>query len=281
MRALAGLLALITVAAAAWADEARNVPATGSKLTYRLITQTIVGGKTITAGMVYTYIVTASDGAAAEGVIKPVARIIHCDGGAADLACRDVPNSRIEGDLLTQSIGGDAAEALAKHSHFKLAYFLPEERRFPFPASRDPQHAFGEIGPDPDFVLTNTLKCDSTALAAFMPIGKAPHIALECETSVERTPSQRHNIAAQASREPVSYDITYAGDGWVTLPSGNWPVKKLAFKTTPKDPDHLAGEGETLFSPQLGAVIKTHAVGKTPAASSTTETTVELISVEP
>jgi hypothetical protein len=55
----------------------------------------------------------------------------------------------------------------------------------------------------------------------------------------------------------VSFDISYTGDGWITLPSGNWEVKRLAFKMTPEDPSRIASEGESLFSPQLGVIVKT------------------------
>jgi hypothetical protein len=66
----------------------------------------------------------------------------------------------------------------------------------------------------------------------------------------------------------------------ITLPSGNWEVKKLAFKVTPEDPARVASEGESLFSPQLGVIVKTHRVGESASAQSTSETTTELISVE-
>lgn len=279
MRTAVFLLALVAFTATGRADE-RNTPALGMKLTYRFTTLTTIGGRTFGGGMVYTYVVTASDGKTAEGIIKPVAQITRCNG-PADILCRDIPNAHIEGDLLTRPIPSDAAEGLAKHSHFKLVDFLSEERKFPFPASRDPKNVLGEAGPDPDFVLTNTLRCDLSPLAAFVPVGKAPHVALDCEAGVERTASRTHNIAAQSSKGPVTYDITYTGDGWVTLPSGNWEVKKLAFKMMPKDPALPASSAETFFSPQLGAVVKTHLVGKNPSAKATSENTTELISVTP
>jgi hypothetical protein len=129
--------------------------------------------------------------------------------------------------------------------------------------------------------MTNTLNCDPAALAGFAPVGTAPHVAFDCEFGFESTASRSQSVPARSSHDAVTYDFTYAGDGWVTLPSGNWAVKKLAFKMTPKDPSHPGSEGESLFSPQLGAVVKTRSVGNNAANGATTETTAELISVEP
>jgi hypothetical protein len=283
MRALTVLLALLALTGAARADDGRAVPALGSNLTYRVLTQTTMGARTFGGGMTLTNIVTASDASSAEGVIKPTARIIHCNNGAADPICRDVPGGHIEGDLLTQPIGSKAGDSLAKHSHFKLVYFLPEERTVPIPASRDPKEPFGEVGSEPAFIVTDTLKCDPAALAAFVPIGKAPHAVLACEITIENTASRTGKPPAQATHYTVSYDLTYTGDGWVTLPSGSWPVKKLDFKMIPTDPSHAdsGGEGEILFSTQLGALVKKHTIAHDPAAHSMTETTIELISVTP
>ena len=281
MRALVCLLALFAAGASARADESRAVPAVGSKLTYRFVTQTISAGRTTASGMIYTYIVTAGDASSAEGIIKPLALIVHCNNGAADPACRDVPGARIEGDLLTQPVGADAGDSLSRQSWFKLVYFLPAERKLPVPGPRDPKAPLGEIGPEPDFVLTNTLDCDLAALASFLPVGSSPHVALSCQTVAGHSASRAGRLGAQTAEDTITYDITYTGSGWVTLPSGNWEVKKLAFKLTPKDPKHPAAEGESLFSPQLGALVRTHTVGMNPAARSTTENTSELIAVAP
>ncbi|MFZ2005197.1 MAG: hypothetical protein WAV02_08935 [Stellaceae bacterium] len=80
IRALAGAIALLAATGVAHADEVRTVPAPGIKLTYRLVSTIKTPTKTISTGQVYTYIVAKSDGTTAEGVIKPNAIIIPCEG---------------------------------------------------------------------------------------------------------------------------------------------------------------------------------------------------------
>jgi hypothetical protein len=81
MRLCAPLLALLAMGGVAHADEARNVPAVGSKLTYRSVSTTTMPRATLTRGEVYTHIVTAAEVAEAEGIIKPRAVIISMQGG--------------------------------------------------------------------------------------------------------------------------------------------------------------------------------------------------------
>jgi hypothetical protein len=83
------------------------------------------------------------------------------------------------------------------------------------------------------------------------------------------------------AHDTVSMEFSYAGNGWVTLPSGNWQVEKLDSKMLPKDPSHPTANTEILFSTQLGAIVRNHTTGTNPAAQSTTENTIELISVSP
>ena len=121
----------------------------------------------------------------------------------------------------------------------------------------------------------------------FCPVGRISDIRndpaghLPCERISERTASRDGQRPARTIRDKVSVDISYTGDGWVTLPSGNWEVKKLAFKMTPEDPSRIGSEGESLFSPRLGVIVKTHRTGENPSAHSKGEDTTELISVEP
>ena len=60
-------------------------------------------------------------------------------------------------------------------------------------------------------------------------------------------------------------------------------MKKLALKMTPEDQDRsrIGSEGESMFSPQLGVIVKTHRTGENSSAHSKSENTIELISVEP
>src|SRR5438105_12379878 len=109
-RHIAWLLALCAVAGGARAEEPRGTPALGSKLTFRLVTTTTTPTRATTIGEVYTYIVTATDAASAEGVIKPRALILHCDGGPADPGCSDArkaTEAHFDGDLLTVPIASD------------------------------------------------------------------------------------------------------------------------------------------------------------------------------
>ncbi len=266
------------------ADEARTVPAVGAKLTYRLVSTTTTPTKAVSTGQVYTYIVTKSDGTTAEGVIKPNAIILGCAGGPTDLGCKDAaasPGAHFDGNLLTVPVDSAAGDALSQHSGFKLNHFLVLSRMYPIPSSRDPKaYNLHDFGPDPQYLITNTLQCEDLAkLEAFLPFGKSQQLGLTCETTLERTASRDGNLPALATHEPVAIGVAYTGSGWVTLPSGNWQVQKFTATITPKEPGHASSESETLFSSQLGVAVRSHVVGQNPTAKSTTENTVELISV--
>jgi hypothetical protein len=109
------------------------VPAVGTKLTYRLITTTKTADKTIESGQVYTYIVTSSDNTTAEGIIKPVAMIIHCTKDS-DVLCAEsakAPGAHYDGDMLSVPISSDSGDSLEKQSSFKLVHFFFASRKFP------------------------------------------------------------------------------------------------------------------------------------------------------
>ena len=287
MRSLFCLVGLLASLAAVHAEEARNVPALGAKLTFRMISTTTMPSKTTgkdftyTTGEVYTDIVTAADATSAEGIIKPRGLIVYCPA-PVDRDCKSAaerPGAHFDGDLLTIPIAGDIGDALAKQSAFRYAYFMQAMRKFPRPGDRDLEHpVLGDIGPEASWVLTTTINCDPAALAAFVPVGAAPHAALTCETSSERTISRDGHLQARSVHNKVTYDITYTGDGRVSLPSGDWAVKKLSVKTM--SGDHTAIEGESLFSPQLGVSIKTHLTGEDQSDHARSERTTELIAVE-
>ncbi len=278
----AALMAMGVAIGAASADEPRTVPAVGAKLTYRLVSTTTTPTKTISTGQVYTYIVTKSDGATAEGIIKPNAIILECTGGAADLGCKDAaasPGAHFDGNLLTIPVDSASGDALSMHSGFKLNHFLMLSRMYPIPSSRDPKaYNLHDFGPDPSFTITNALQCEDLAkLEGFLPFGKSQQVALNCETTLERTASRDGKVPAMTTHEAVAIGIAYTGSGWVTVPSGAWQVQKFTATVTPKEAGHASSEAETLFSTQLGVPVRTHLVGH--LAASTTENTVELISV--
>jgi hypothetical protein len=285
MRSLVCLVAFIASLAAAKADDVRAVPAVGSRLTYRFVTTNAMPRLKITVGEIYTYIVTAGDAASAEGIIKPVAMIIPCRGGADNPTCHaalQTPGAHLDGELLTVPIAGDVGDALAKLSHFKMTYMIQEERKSPLPGPRDLKHPnYGDIGPEPQMVLTDTMHCDLAGLPSFLPVGAAAHVALPCERRFERSATRDGRYPAQSLSGKLSYDISYTGNGSVTLPSGQWEVKKLAVKMIPDDTKEAGTEGEILFSPKLGTAVKTHMTGHNAATQATSESTSELISVAP
>ena len=285
MRLAIFILSLVVASVAALADEARTVPAVGTKLTYRAVSTTKLTNKTIGGGQIYTYIVTSSDGTTAEGQIKPVAMILDCPGGTDYLGCQDAgksPGAHFDGDLLTVPVASDAGDALVTHSGFKLIHFLLVSRQFPIPSSRDPsEHNLSDFGPEPAFILSNSTQCDLGSLEGFLPFGKSPQITLPCDTAFERTASRDGLLPEASTHNTVSMEISYAGDGWVTVPSGNWQVQKLTTKMVPKDSGGPTSETETLFSTQLGALVRGHTIGTSSTNQSTTEITTELISVAP
>lgn len=283
-RVLACVLAVVGLAGATQADEPRTVPAAGAKLTYRMVSTTKTPTKTVSTGLIYTYIVAKSDGTTAEGSIKPNAIILSCDS-AGDLGCKgpaEAPGAHLDGNLLTVPVESASGDALAKQSYFKLVHFLLVSRKYPQPSSRDPsKYNLSDFGPDPAFILTNTLDCDLAGLEGFLPLGKSKAVTLPCETGFERSASRDGHVPQMANRETVTMDIAYQGEGWVTLPSGNWQVHKYSSKITPKDSSHLSSDSEVLFSTQLGVTVKYHLVGSNSATQAVTENTVELISVSP
>jgi hypothetical protein len=80
VRLLACALGLCALIGTARADDARDVPAVGAKLTYHAVSMTKLPSRTIGGGQVYTYIVNASDGTTADGSLKPDAMIFQCTG---------------------------------------------------------------------------------------------------------------------------------------------------------------------------------------------------------
>lgn len=284
MKPLAILAALIALAGVAWADEARDVPALGAKLTYRFVSTTTAPSGSHTAGEVYTYIVTKSEGDTAEGIIRPVALIIHCKDGGAAPGCKEpaeAPGAHFDGDLLTVPIAADSAEALAKQSGFKFVHFIRAMRKFPVPGPRQKDGTLADIGPEPKMVLTDKIDCNLAALDKFLPVGAATQVTVPCDTSFELAEMRNGRLSDHTLTSKISVEINYTGDGLATLPSGNWEVKKLAFKTTPADQGPRSSEGENLFSPQLGIIVQTRTVIHNTATKSTTESSFELIAVEP
>ncbi len=285
MRLLFALLALTLPAAAARADEARLVPAAGSTLTYRVVATTKSHDKTVTTGQIYNYIVATSDGAIAEGTTKPLALLFDCREGALDADCaraKKTPNVREENGLTVVPIPPDVGDQLAAKSAFKLRAFIVELRKFPAPLPADAK-APGDnlISADDPLIVTSTMQCDPAALRDFTPIGKSPKATLACQTTFERSGWSASGLMPMTMSDSVSLEVSYLGEGRITLPSGEWDVRNLTMKQMSSREGRPGAVVETQFSDKLGAAVKTHVVVDPLKGGIATETVSELIAVSP
>jgi hypothetical protein len=282
MRGLAAATALLA-AAAAHADDVRNVPAVGTTLTYRMVSTSRLQTTTVTVGQIYTYVVTASDGVTAEGIIKPVAMIYGCPQGDTRKECVEAskaPNMRREGDLIVIPIPADITENLAKQSRFRYRSFVLEQRKAAIPGPKNPDAPdASEIGPNPAFVLTNSMECDRTALQAFVPLGVMMKTSLPCKMTMTRTPGADSKVPAANASDAVTMEVSLGDIGRITVPSGTWDVRKLTIKVVPSDAKHPGFEGDTEFALKLGIGVKTHIVSNNPAGAAVVQSDSELIAV--
>jgi hypothetical protein len=285
MRLLFAMLALSVAAAAAKADEARLVPAAGSTLTYKLVATTKSHDKTITTGQIYSYIVASSDGATAEGTIKPLALLFDCREGALDAECaraKKTPNVREENGLTVVPIPPEIGDQLAAKSAFKLRAFIVELRKFPAPLPADPKAPSDSlVSADDPLVVTSSMQCDAAALLAFTPIGKSPETTLACQTTFERSGWSASGVKPITMSDSVSLEVSYLGEGRITLPSGEWDVRNLTMKQMSSRESRPGAVVETQFSDKLGAAVKTHVVVDPLKGAIATETESELIAVSP
>jgi hypothetical protein len=285
MRLLFAMLALSVAAAAAKADEARLVPAAGSTLTYKLVATTKSHDKTITTGQIYSYIVASSDGATAEGTIKPLALLFDCRETALDAECaraKKSPNVREENGLTVVPIPPEIGDQLAAKSAFKLRAFIVELRKFPAPLPADPKAPSDSlVSADDPLVVTSSMQCDAAALLAFTPIGKSPETTLACQTTFERSGWSASGVKPITMSDSVSLEVSYLGEGRITLPSGEWDVRNLTMKQMSSRESRPGAVVETQFSDKLGAAVKTHVVVDPLKGAIATETESELIAVSP
>lgn len=286
MRGLLAATACILVAAGvARADDAYTLPAVGAQLTYRLVSTTKIRDHTITTGQIYTYTVTATNGADSEGTIRPVALIYGCPEGDARKDCvlaAKMAGAKRDGDLLTVPVPDGIAESLIKDSDYKGHYFMVEDRTFPMPGPKDPDDPNNtEFGDAPIFVLANQLKCDYGSLQGFFPLGKTKLLTLTCRNVFSRSHSRIAGVSDQTQEEPLSVELSYVGADKLTLPSGEWDVQKVAIKYKPDDPAHPAAEGESDVADKLGVTVKSHTLVTNAATSLSSESTSELIAYKP
>lgn len=272
----------LLAAPAAYANDVRTVPAAGVSLTYRVLSSMKVGDAIVTTGQVYTYIVTASDGALAEGKIKLGASIYGCVPSNVMKDCakaRKAANARQEGDLVVVPVPPDLVDRLAEQSSFRFRHFMPEMRRVAWPVPRsveDPDDT--AFSPEPGFITTNAIICPETELKRFLPIGAVPAMALWCRVAVAHTAWPAGHLTAIDRENDEKLKLSYQGKDQITLPSGTWNVQNLSYKYDSSEKDRPA-ETEIAFSERLGVGVKSH-VRYLPAGGSAIDLVSELISVE-
>jgi hypothetical protein len=285
VRTLLGVVAVLAAVGAAHADEAYPLPAVGAQLTFRLMSTTKIGDRSITTGQIYTYTITAVSGADTEGTIRPVAMIYSCPEGDTRKDCvtaAKMTGVKRDGDLLSVPVPDGIADALVEESGYKGHYFLVEERDFPMPGQKNPDDPdSAEFGDTPVFILTNELKCDFGLLKTFFPLGKTPQLTLACRNVFSRSHSRMAGIGDQTQEEPMSVQLSSLGADTLTLPSGGWDVQKVGIKYTPDDPSHASAEGESDVAVKLGLTVKSHTLVTNKAANLTAESTSEMIAYKP
>jgi hypothetical protein len=284
MRLLAAAAGLLAAAGMAQADEAYRLPAVGAEMTYRMVSTPRQAGTGITFGQVYTYIVTGADGATLEGTTKPVAMIYGCPNGSVTITCQQAtanPGSQRDGNLVTVPVPSDIGDALAKQSAFKIEHFFLAMRKFPVPGPKktdDPKDA--SFATEPMFVLTNTLDCDFTKLADFLPFGKTANLTLSCRTKVDRAGSRIGSLGTPTD-EPISLELSYGGTARRSLPSGDWDVQKVANKVVPEGKSDPVAEAEMEVADKIGVTVRTYTAITNPTTHAVTDNISELIAYKP
>ncbi len=282
MRLLRAVVALCAFSASVRADEARLVPAAGSTLTYRVVTTSKTSDKTIVFGEIYAYVVASSDGTVAEGAIRPIALLFGCRGHEDDADCiraKTAPVAREEDGFTVVPVPAALADRLAAQSAIKWRAFIIEQRKATYLLSLAGRRSNEDFfaGDDP-LIVANTMACDPAALAAFMPLGKAPEATISCKTSFERTGGRMKPMSNVASG---SLDVSYAGTGRVSLPSGEWDVRKLSLKPTISPSGPMSAHTEIQFSDKLGAAVTTRSTAENSSGKFVTESDSVLIAVSP
>jgi len=285
MRLLLGLLILLASAAGADAAEDRFVPAAGATLTFKLITVTKSPDRTVTVGQIYSYVIASSDGVTAEGTIKPLALIYGCGGHETERDCAaalKAPGAKRDGDLITVPVPPDIADDLAKLSALKFHYFTIEQRKIAMPGTKDPKADAGEFGRDPVFVLSVGMECDGAALKGFLPFGHVGTLTVPCKQTISRMPGPGTPLSPFQSTHDVAMELTDQGSGHVTVPAGDFEVRKLTLRETTSAPAQADVGGVIDFSTKLGIAVKTHST-VTPRTSqgAVVQSDSELVAVAP
>jgi len=284
MRLFLGLLLMLAAASTAAADD-RFVPAAGTTLTFRLMTVTKSADRTVTVGQIYNYVIASSDGAIAEGTIKPLALIYGCGGHETERDCAaalKAPGAKQEGDLVTVPVPPDIADELTKLSALKFHYFIIQERKIAMPGTKDPKADAGEFGHDLVFVLSVGMECDGATLKGFLPFGRTAMLTVPCKQTISRTPGPGTPLSPFQSTHDVAMELTDKGSGHVTVPAGDFDVRRLTLKESASTPTQTDIDGTIDFSTKLGVAVKTHSI-VTPRTSQgiVVQSDSELIAVAP
>ena len=230
--------------------------------------------------------ISSSDGAVAEGNIKPLALIYGCtttaETGRDCAAALRAPGAKRDGDLVTVPVPSEIGDNLAKQSALKYRYFIAEQRKIAMPGTKDPKADTGEFGPDPAFTLSTGLECDTAVLQRFLPLGHVADLTVPCKQTLTLKPGPGSPVPPGDSTHDMSVELIDNGVGHVTVPFGDFDVRKLTLKETPSTANQTVVTGDIAFSTRLGIAVRTHATITAPPPSSVViETDSELIAATP
>ncbi|MBV8779024.1 MAG: hypothetical protein JO258_17655, partial [Alphaproteobacteria bacterium] len=156
------------------------------------------------------------------------------------------------------------------------------DRKFPLPAEKNPADTNDtEFSTEPFLVVTNSLVCDYEQVKDFLPLGKTAHLSMPCQSVVAQTGARSGGPKPHSTEEAVSVELSDDGAAHLSLPSGNWEVRKVALKLVPKDSVHPTTDAELDIAPALGVSVKSHsAINGLPSQISTV-TDSELVAYKP
>lgn len=253
--------AALPLMAPARAEEPRYVPEAGVSLTYKMMnTTTVPPTPPFTTGWTFVYKVKSSDDLTSEGSIALKTTYVslicpdhNCDKFNSEM---EQVHARKEGELFAVDVPSAVADELTKLSAFRFRYFVRELEHFPLPNVIQ-----GGFDQAPLFVLSTSLDCDKALLASFFPLGKTPRVSVPCTESVERLNVHPPMKESPPKKSDVTLELSYEGKSRVTTAAGEWVVQNVRVISTRRD-THATSESALQFSEQIGAVVRSHTVGR-------------------